>query len=99
MLRRAISLMVGGAALLSAPNAVAQAEVQRLGADFWAWRAATQPATSDDIPRIVRPQHWTPDWSPAAVAAQQKRLAAFEAEWKALLNVGSSGPMCRSRRI
>ncbi|QCB56168.1 DUF885 family protein [Sphingopyxis sp. PAMC25046] len=84
MLRRAISLMAGGAALFSASNAAAQAEVQQLGADFWAWRATTQPATSDDIPRIVRPQSWTPDWSPAAVAVQQKRLAAFEAEWKAL---------------
>ncbi|HZG33573.1 MAG TPA: hypothetical protein VEZ59_09890, partial [Sphingopyxis sp.] len=84
MLKRAISLAVGGAALLAAPNAAAQAEVQQLGAQFWAWRAATQPATSDDIPRIVRPAQWTPDWSPAAVAAQQARLAAFEAEWKAL---------------
>lgn len=84
MLRQAVSLVIGGAALLTAHTAAAQAEVQQLGADFWAWRAATQPATSDDIPRIVRPEKWEPDWSPAAVAAQQKRLAAFEAEWKAL---------------
>lgn len=84
MLRRAVSLVLGGAAMLSAQSASAQAEVQQLGADFWTWRAATQPATSDDIPRIVRPDNWVPDWSAAAVAAQQKKLAAFEAEWKSL---------------
>ncbi|KPF77302.1 hypothetical protein IP68_01130 [Blastomonas sp. AAP25] len=76
--------MVGAATLAAAPCAHAQAEVQQLGADFWTWRAATQPATSDDIPRIVRPAKWTPDWSAAAVAEQRKTLAAFEARWKSL---------------
>lgn len=84
MLRRAVSLVLGGAAMLSAQSASAQAEVEQLGADFWTWRAATQPATNDDIPRIVRPDNWVPDWSAAAVAAQKKKLAAFEAEWKSL---------------
>lgn len=84
MLRRAILTMVGAATLASAPCAHAQAEVQQLGADFWTWRAATQPATSDDIPRIVRPAKWTPDWSAAAVAEQRKTLAAFEARWESL---------------
>ncbi|WP_287888335.1 DUF885 family protein [Blastomonas sp.] len=84
MLRRAILAMVGAATLAAAPCAHAQAELQQLGADFWTWRAATQPATSDDIPRIVRPAKWTPDWSAAAVAEQRKTLAAFEARWKSL---------------
>ncbi|MDM7955683.1 DUF885 family protein [Blastomonas sp.] len=84
MLRRAILGMIGAAALGSAQCALAQAEVQQLGADFWTWRSKTQPATSDDIPRIVRPQGWTPDWSAAAVAEQRKTLAGFEAKWKAL---------------
>ncbi|WP_211337820.1 DUF885 family protein [Blastomonas fulva] len=84
MLRRAILAMVGAATLAAAPCAHAQAEVQQLGADFWTWRAATQPATSDDIPRIVRPAKWTPDWSAAAVAEQRNTLAAFEARWKSL---------------
>lgn len=84
MLRRAILAMVGAATLAAAPCAHAQAEVQQLGAEFWTWRAATQPATSDDIPRIVRPAKWTPDWSAAAVAEQRKALAAFEARWKSL---------------
>ncbi|WP_197275685.1 DUF885 family protein [Blastomonas sp. AAP25] len=83
-MRRAILAMVGAATLAAAPCAHAQAEVQQLGADFWTWRAATQPATSDDIPRIVRPAKWTPDWSAAAVAEQRKTLAAFEARWKSL---------------
>ncbi|MDK2755306.1 MAG: DUF885 domain-containing protein [Blastomonas fulva] len=76
--------MVGAATLAAAPCAHAQVEVQQLGADFWTWRAATQPATSDDIPRIVRPAKWTPDWSAAAVAEQRKTLDAFEARWKSL---------------
>lgn len=84
MLRRVILAVIGAAVFGSSQGAVAQAEVQQLGADFWAWRAATQPATSDDIPRIVRPADWTPDWSTAAVAEQRKALMAFEAQWKAL---------------
>lgn len=84
MLRKAVLAMVGAATLALAPCAHAQAEVQQLGAEFWAWRAATQPATSDDIPRIVRPAKWTPDWSAAAVAQQRRALATFEAKWKSL---------------
>lgn len=84
MLRKVLLGITGAALLASAQGALAQAEVQQLGADFWAWRATTQPATSDDIPRIVRPQGWTPDWSPQAVAEQRKTLAQFEAQWKAL---------------
>jgi uncharacterized protein (DUF885 family) len=84
MLRRGIAVLIGGASLLVAQAAAAQPAVQQLGADFWAWRGTTQPASSDDIPRIVRPTGWLPDWSPAAVAAQRTQLAAFEARWKAL---------------
>lgn len=84
MFRRFITLIVGSVAMLAAQNAAAQAEVQQLGADFWAWRAVTQPATSDDIPRIVRPDDWVPDWSGAAVTAQKQKLAAFEARWASL---------------
>ncbi|WHU04227.1 DUF885 family protein [Sphingomonas sp. NIBR02145] len=88
MLRRGIAVLIGGATLLVAPvaavPAAAQPAVQQLGADFWAWRGTTQPASSDDIPRIVRPAGWLPDWSPAAIAAQREQLAAFEARWKAL---------------
>ncbi len=71
-------------ALACAQPVAAQPAVQALGADFWAWRAVTQPATSDDVPRIERPAGWEPDWTPAGVAAQKARLAAFDARWTAL---------------
>jgi uncharacterized protein (DUF885 family) len=53
-----------------------------LARDFWEWRAAEQPVSTDDIPRIERPAGWTPDWSPAAVACYQQELEHFEARWK-----------------
>ena len=84
MLRGGIAALIGGAMLMVAQAAHAQPAVQQLGADFWAWRATTQPASSDDIPRIVRLAGWAPDWSPAGVATQRTQLAAFEARWKAL---------------
>lgn len=84
MRARGIAAVMGGAVLLAAQAAAAQPAVQQLGADFWAWRGTTQPASSDDIPRIVRPAGWVPDWSPTGVAAQRRQLAAFEARWQAL---------------
>jgi hypothetical protein len=62
--------------------------LQRLGRDFWAWRAAGQPISGDDIPRLRRPPGWTPDWSAAAVAARRRDLEQFEARWLALANPG-----------
>ncbi|MGF7147622.1 hypothetical protein FHS96_001231 [Sphingomonas zeicaulis] len=82
MLRAALILIAS--TMLSAAPAAAQPAVQALGADYWAWRAKTQPASSDDIPRIERPKAWVPDWSPAAVKAQRADLAGFEARWQAL---------------
>jgi len=89
MLRKILSLMLGCGALLVATPACAD-PVQDLGAEFWSWRAQTQPATSDDIPRIVRPKGWVPDWSAAAVQAQKNRLAGFETRWKALADTPRS---------
>lgn len=67
-------------------SAVAQTpkELAKLADDFWAWRAAEQPFSGDDIPRIVRPAGWKADWSPAAVARYRKDLVGFEQRWKAL---------------
>lgn len=90
MLRAALILIAS--TLLAAAPAAAQPAVQALGADFWAWRAKMQPASSDDIPRIERPKAWVPDWSPAAVEAQRADLAAFEARWKALAGAPQSVP-------
>jgi hypothetical protein len=49
-------------------------QLQQLGADFWTWRAANQPISSDDIPRIERPDGWTPDWSRKAVERRRAEL-------------------------
>jgi hypothetical protein len=66
--------------------------VEKLGLDTWAWRAITQANSGDDIPRIVRPPRWLPDWSPAAVKARYQKLAAFEQRWQALRGRADSAP-------
>src|SRR6185503_18312370 len=52
-------------------------QLQQLAADFWAWRAANQPISSDDIPRIERPYGWLPDWSRNAIERRRAELADF----------------------
>jgi Bacterial protein of unknown function (DUF885) len=52
-------------------------QLQKLGEDFWTWRAANQPISSDDIPRIERPDGWTPDWSREAIERRRAELADF----------------------
>jgi uncharacterized protein (DUF885 family) len=59
-------------------------ELAALATDFWAWRAITQPASGDDIPRIERPLGWAPDWSPENVQRQRQQLQAFDARWHTL---------------
>ncbi len=80
--------------ILAAPPARAQdaatARLQALAERFWTWRAATQPASGDDIPRIERPAGWTPDWSPAAVAARRETLERLEREWRGMDTTGWS---------
>src|SRR4051794_39773301 len=53
-------------------------ELETLAAEFWAWRAAQQPRSRDDIPRIGRPPGWVPDFSAAAVGRYRSDLTAFE---------------------
>ena len=52
-------------------------QLQKLAQDFWTWRAANQPVSSDDIPRIERPAGWTPDWSQKAFARRRRDLEHF----------------------
>src|SRR6185369_529633 len=52
-------------------------QLQQLADDFWTWRAANQPITSDDIPRIERPDDWAPDWSREAIARRRAELTDF----------------------
>jgi hypothetical protein len=59
-------------------------ELGALAREFWAWRAATQPSSGDDIPRIERPVGWVPDWSSAAVETRREVLAGFDTRWQAL---------------
>jgi uncharacterized protein (DUF885 family) len=62
--------------LVAAP--VAADDLSDLSRDFWTWRAANQPVSGDDVPRIERPADWTPDWTRAAVARRRAEVATFE---------------------
>ncbi|WP_138732859.1 DUF885 family protein [Modestobacter excelsi] len=52
-------------------------DLEVLAAQFWEWRAAQQPRSRDDIPRIDRPAGWLPDFSAAAVARYRRERDAF----------------------
>src|SRR5262252_9793328 len=69
------------------------ADLAALGADFWSWRARTQPVSGDDIPRIERPIGWALDWSPASVVAQRSELEGFQQLHRALGEHGSGWPI------
>ncbi|GAA5088977.1 DUF885 family protein [Nocardia iowensis] len=47
----------------------------KLAEEFWDWRIATLPDSSDDLPRVQRPDGWLPDWSPTAIAERRTVLA------------------------
>jgi uncharacterized protein (DUF885 family) len=55
--------------------------LQKLSADFWAWRARTAPFTGDDVNRIERPGGMR-DWSAAAIERQRSDLNEFEKRWR-----------------
>lgn len=66
-------------------------QLQKLGRDFWDWRARTRPFTGDDVPRIERPGG-SRDWSHAAVQKQRDDLAMFEQRWEKLATASSPIP-------
>ncbi|WP_156046050.1 DUF885 family protein [Herbidospora cretacea] len=45
---------------------------------FWAWRLATTPRSRDDIPRVVRPSGWRPEWDALTVEEDRRFLAGIE---------------------
>src|SRR3954468_5933393 len=63
-------------------------DLQQLAKDFWTWRAANQPISSDDIPRIERPDDWVPDWSRDAIERRRRELNEF-GERHAAIDAGS----------
>ncbi len=70
---------------------VASAEtLAELSESFWQWRAAEQPFTNDDIPRIDRPVGFRVDWAAATVATRLDALAKFEQRWHALTPAANS---------
>jgi hypothetical protein len=52
-------------------------DLETLAEQFWQWRAAQQPRSHDDIPRIDRPTGWLPDFSAGAVARYRRERDAF----------------------
>src|SRR3954451_20025567 len=52
-------------------------DLEILAEEFWEWRAAQQPRSRDDIPRIGRPAGWLPDFSAAAVARYRREREGF----------------------
>ncbi|WP_370941859.1 DUF885 family protein [Amycolatopsis sp. cg5] len=67
--------------------------VDALLSEFWAWRTVTQADSPDDLPRVERPDGWVADWSPDAVAARRRTLAAFELKRDALDLTGEPIPV------
>ena len=58
--------------------------IEKLSESFWTWRAQEQPFTTDDIPRIERPNDYRIDWSLQTIELRKKQLADFESQWKSL---------------
>ena len=71
-------------ALITAARFAAADSFDDLARDYWAWRARTQANNRDDIPRLERPDGWTPDWSAPAVAGRRRALAGFEERFRAI---------------
>ena len=64
--------------------AVGPVELRALAQEFFVWRAVTQPATTDDVNRVERPDGWVPDVSPEALLGEQQKLDAFRRRLESL---------------
>lgn len=80
-MRRLLTLAV---CLVAVAGPAAADPLDELARAFWTWRAAAQPSSADDIPRLERPAGWLPDWSREAVAARRAALAGFEQRYRAI---------------
>ncbi|TYL53972.1 DUF885 family protein [Agromyces mariniharenae] len=63
-------------------------DLARLGVEFWEWRDATSFRTSDDIPRVERPDGWLPRFDRAAIDGFRLELEGFAARWRAIDDEG-----------
>ncbi|HEU0182150.1 MAG TPA: DUF885 family protein [Agromyces mariniharenae] len=63
-------------------------DLARLGVEFWEWRDATSFRTSDDIPRVERPDGWLPRFDPVAIDGFRLELDGFAARWRAIDDEG-----------
>ena len=63
-------------------------DLARLGVEFWEWRDATSFRTSDDIPRVERPDGWLPRFDPAAIDGFRLELDGFAARWREIDDQG-----------
>jgi Bacterial protein of unknown function (DUF885) len=73
-------------------------ELAELAQEFWDWRAAQQPRTLDDIPRIARPAGWVPDFSAGAISRYRHDLARFE-DRLARIEPGADRPAAVDHRL
>ena len=53
-------------------------KLQTLSNEFFQWRATTQPATTDDINRVERPNQWIADFSTEALETSRKKYSYFK---------------------
>ncbi|MFL6075958.1 MAG: DUF885 family protein [Mycobacteriales bacterium] len=59
-------------------------DLEALSEEFWTWRTATQPCSSDDLTRVERPPGWVGDWSAGAIEARRAALAGFARRYESL---------------
>ena len=52
-------------------------DLQSLASEFFNWRSTTQPATSDDIPRVERPSDWIPNYSQESILDIKSKYKEF----------------------
>ena len=92
-----MALVFGGEKVVIAQTAAGGAagnSFEKFAEEFWTWRAATQPFSADDIPRIERPGGKR-DWSRAAIEKQREKLGEFEGQWKKLEGIADAGDRAR----
>lgn len=63
-------------------------DIQAFAQDFFAWRAVTQPATSDDINRVERPDGWVPDYSPESLTKYKQTYQDYKSRLNAISRQG-----------